>query len=212
MIADLAYRRMIDLYYITEKPLDLDISIIAKKIGMKGKEKIISEIISDFFLKSEDGYRSSKCDSVISDYQKKAARAKDANGKRWGKVPSETPLKSDVKSDPNQNQNQEPDIINKETRNPSGFPTIEEAEQFCRGQLIPEKMISLVTDWQLNRERQGWVTGSGLPITNWQADLRSWLHNSRNHTTKKNEPEHREHKRRREFIEESLSIPELGRE
>lgn len=106
MIADLAYRRMIDLYYITEKPLDLDISIIAKKIGMKGKEKIISEIISDFFMKSEDGYRSSKCDSVISDYNKKAARAKDANGKRWGKVPSETPLKSDVKSDPSQNQNQ----------------------------------------------------------------------------------------------------------
>ena len=58
----------------------------------------------------------------------------------------------------------------------SGFPTIEQAEQFCKSEGMPESSVELVTPWHLNRESQGWVKNGGAAITNWQADLKSWIY------------------------------------
>jgi hypothetical protein len=52
-------------------------------------------------------------------------------------------------------------------------PTIEEAEEYLKGNGYP---LDSVPAWHSNRERQGWVTGAGLRITNWQADLKSWVY------------------------------------
>lgn len=124
---DLAYRRLIDLYYTHEGPISLDIERVAKLIRMRDQIEIVQEVLSDFFVKSDAGYVSKRCDEEIAKYNAKASRAKAANEKRWGseknsdiKNKSETAshltsdkksdLKSDLKSetlsDPNQNQNQ----------------------------------------------------------------------------------------------------------
>jgi uncharacterized protein YdaU (DUF1376 family) len=84
LLEDLAYRRMIDLYYTSESPLPLEIEKIARLIGMRDQMQIVSDIVSDFFLISEDGYRNSRCDEEISAYKAKADRAKSANKARWG--------------------------------------------------------------------------------------------------------------------------------
>lgn len=95
---DIAYRRLLDWYYTNEQPISLDVSRAAKLIGMQDYTAEVSEILSNFFLKSEDGYRNKRCDEEIIKYQAKAERAKQANNKRWE---SKTDLKSDLKSDPN---------------------------------------------------------------------------------------------------------------
>ena len=99
LMEDLAYRRLIDLYYTTEQPITLDVEKASKLIGMRDHIKEVSEILSDFFLKSEDGYRNSRCDKEISVYKAKADRARSANSSRWGAKKSDPYLKSDVKSD-----------------------------------------------------------------------------------------------------------------
>ena len=110
LFEDLAYRRLIDWYYTNEKPLPLDTSKAARLIGMPDQIKEVSDILSDFFLKSEDGYRNKRCDEEIAKYQAKADRAKSASSKRWG---SDTDQKSDADRIPTNNQepitnNQEP--------------------------------------------------------------------------------------------------------
>jgi len=99
MMADLAYRRLLDLYYLNEAPLPLDAAECARKIGMRDYINDVSEVLSDFFLKSEDGWRSKRADEEIAAYQAKAERAKSANKKRWGSKKSDSSLKSDKTSD-----------------------------------------------------------------------------------------------------------------
>lgn len=107
LLEDLAYRRMIDLYYTTEKPLPNNPENVARLIGMREHKAIVTEVLSDFFLKTEDGYRNKRCDGEIEKYKAKADRARNANNKRWK---SETYLKSDMKSESFQilTNNQEP--------------------------------------------------------------------------------------------------------
>lgn len=118
LIGDLAYRRLLDLYYLNEGPLPLDPVECARKIGMRDHICDVSEVLSDFFLKSEDGYRSKRCDDEIASYRAKADRARQANEKRWAEKKSESVVKSDLKSDADQipTNNQEP-ITNNQSIN-----------------------------------------------------------------------------------------------
>lgn len=120
LLEDLAYRRMLDLYYMTEKPLPIEIEKLARLIGMRDHIKEVSDVVSDFFLKTETGYISDRCDREIISYSQKAERAKAANNTRWAKKKecnlddfSENHLKSDANNIPTNNQepitkNQEP--------------------------------------------------------------------------------------------------------
>jgi uncharacterized protein YdaU (DUF1376 family) len=99
LLEDLAYRRMIDLYYTSESPLPIEPESVARLIGMKDHLDCVKNVLSDFFLISEAGYTHSRCDREIAAYRAKAERAKSANISRWsGKssdITSETLLKSD---------------------------------------------------------------------------------------------------------------------
>jgi len=73
---DLAYRRMLDLYYRTEKPLPREIEQIARLIRMKGHEGAIELVVGEFFEDCSDGWRHARCDAEIAKMQDKQAKAK----------------------------------------------------------------------------------------------------------------------------------------
>lgn len=50
---------------------------------------------------------------------------------------------------------------------------IEEVLKFIKTQPGYEEPIA--REWHASRERQSWITGGDKPITNWQADLTSWI-------------------------------------
>ena len=106
---DLAYRRMIDLYYQTEKSFT-DISWVARKV--KSTPEIVKTLLEEFFEFTEDGaYRNKRADEEIAKYQAKADSARKANLKRWQTDSDKKPnLESDVKSDASRilTKNQEP--------------------------------------------------------------------------------------------------------
>lgn len=103
LLEDLAYRRMLDLYYTTETALPADPAKVARLIGMRDYMQEVTDILGEFFVLTEAGHTSARCDREIAAYKAKADRAKSANKARWTPKQegdaSEADLKSDVKSD-----------------------------------------------------------------------------------------------------------------
>jgi uncharacterized protein YdaU (DUF1376 family) len=132
LLEDLAFRRLIDLYYLNEAPITDDIDRAARVIGMRDHIDIVSYILSEYFLKSEDGYRNSRCDEEIEKYQAKASRARKANDLRWGATEkvSEMDLKSDADQIPTMNH--EPIKNSKKSREiaPVVFPSTLDTPEF----------------------------------------------------------------------------------
>jgi uncharacterized protein YdaU (DUF1376 family) len=83
---DIAYRRMLDLYYIREEPLPWDVQEIARLIRMRGQEAVIKSILAEFFIGSEgEGWLHDKCEKVIAAAQEKRSKAQASAAHRWGK-------------------------------------------------------------------------------------------------------------------------------
>lgn len=92
---DLAYRRLLDLYYDGEEPLLNDVKKLAKKIGMRDFQSEIDEVLSEFFLVEGDTFRHEKADKEIAVYHSKADTAR-VNGKKGGR-----PKKTQSEPNPN---------------------------------------------------------------------------------------------------------------
>jgi uncharacterized protein YdaU (DUF1376 family) len=63
---DLAYRRLLDWYYMGEKPLPLDTALVARRIRLD--EDVVTPVLNEFFEKTEDGYINSRADKEIGAY------------------------------------------------------------------------------------------------------------------------------------------------
>jgi len=63
---DLAYRRLLDWYYMGEKPLPLDTVLIARRIRLD--EEVVTPVLNEFFEKTEDGYINGRADKEIAAY------------------------------------------------------------------------------------------------------------------------------------------------
>lgn len=84
VIEDLAYRRLLDLYYINELPLQGTPDAIARVIRMRDHAGDVAVVLGEFFELTDEGYRHYHCDGVITQYQAKAKQAVE-NGKRGGR-------------------------------------------------------------------------------------------------------------------------------
>lgn len=86
MLEDAAYRRMLDIYYASEKPLPLDFEYVCKMVrAVKTEEReSTSWVLHNFFEKCEDGWHNKRADEEI---RKGKTRVKAArkNGKRGGR-------------------------------------------------------------------------------------------------------------------------------
>lgn len=96
---DLAYRRMLDVYYRDERPLQGDVAAVARRIGLRENVDEVRAVLDEFFVSTADGWRQSRCDDEIAEYQLAAQRNR-ANGARGGrprgtdKVPARIPAGS----------------------------------------------------------------------------------------------------------------------
>ena len=94
---DLAYRRLLDLYYMSEKPIPLDTESVSRKIRLD--LDITESVLGEFFEKTETGYRNARCDAEIAKYQHQVETNRSL-GKRGGR-PKKT--ESETESKPNTN-------------------------------------------------------------------------------------------------------------
>ena len=111
---DLAYRRLIDRYYDTEEPLIADLQKLARLINMRDNVAEVTNVIEDFFTKTDDGYVQSRVIKELAKYAAKADVARE-NGKLGGrpKNPGKTQRVTDRNpAETGSKANQEPITIN----------------------------------------------------------------------------------------------------
>ena len=73
---DLAYRRMLDAYYLRESPLPVDASDVARLIRMRACIESVQAVLDEFFVLTESGWTHSRCDAEIAKMQDKQAKAR----------------------------------------------------------------------------------------------------------------------------------------
>lgn len=190
---DLAYRRLLEMYYDTERPIPLETEWVARRLRV-GAESV-SSVLRDFFQLTEDGWVQARCERVISEYHGRAERARQ-NGKNGGRpknpagsqpVASGPPAETGLKTNQNKNQELKPEL----ELEPSAVPQADSKRTAAkRRQQIPDdfvpneagrnaatqKGISLSEELEKFRN---YHLAKGSVMLDWQAAWRTWVGNAR---------------------------------
>jgi uncharacterized protein YdaU (DUF1376 family) len=104
---DLAYRRLLDMYYDTEQKIPLDTQWVARRIRMEAV--VIKDVLNDMFVKQEDGWFHQRCADVIEQYHAMAEKNR-VNGRLGGR--KKNPVASDSQPIAKATINDKPITIN----------------------------------------------------------------------------------------------------
>jgi len=80
---DLAYRRLLDHYYLHEVPIKQ--RDIARQIGLRDLEQEVLTVLDEFFVSTENGFINPRADEEINKYRKFSEDGKKGAAKRWHK-------------------------------------------------------------------------------------------------------------------------------
>jgi len=80
LLEDLAYRRLLDEYYLHERPLNSGVASVARQIGMRDHEGIVGVVLGLFFVFKDDvnGWTNARCDREIQQYRERLSNASKA--------------------------------------------------------------------------------------------------------------------------------------
>ena len=85
IIEDGAYRRLIDLYYSTEKPLATDRAKLYRLVRAQSKQEraAVDTVLDEFFIATPDGWTHTRCDTEIAKVKEKSDKARKSIESRW---------------------------------------------------------------------------------------------------------------------------------
>lgn len=92
-LEDLAYRRLMDLYYSSEQPIPLDIKQSSRLIRMRSHCDCIASVLEEFFTKEDDGWHCERVDVEIFKYHEKSHKASKSAKVRWKKAKQKQKVK-----------------------------------------------------------------------------------------------------------------------
>jgi uncharacterized protein YdaU (DUF1376 family) len=101
LIEDLAFRRLLDHYYLHELPIKQ--RDIARKIGLEDYEQEVLTVLDEFFVSTESGYIHPRADAEIAKFRKFSEDGKKGAAMRWSKGGDSPPIAT-----PMATNNQEP--------------------------------------------------------------------------------------------------------
>jgi uncharacterized protein YdaU (DUF1376 family) len=109
-LEDLAYRRLLDAYYLQERPLHEDVAMVARQINFRDHIEEVAIILNEFFsLVEGTGWVNLRADEEIAKYHSKldqASRAGKASAQRR-LIAGSTPVQPNKKQE-TVNKKQEP--------------------------------------------------------------------------------------------------------
>ena len=114
LLEDLAYRRLLDEYYLHERPFNACSTTVARQIGMAEHKDSVEFVLQTFFVLEDAGWISKRAEKEIAHFRSKSEAAS-----RAGKASAERRLNDrSTTVQPTNNQepvtnNQEPDIKHK---------------------------------------------------------------------------------------------------
>lgn len=80
---DLAYRRLLDWYYLHETPIPLDITETSRQIRMRTHCDCIATVLQEYFVRTDGGWTHGRADKEIAKTGDKSAKASESAKKRW---------------------------------------------------------------------------------------------------------------------------------
>jgi uncharacterized protein YdaU (DUF1376 family) len=175
LLEDLAYRRLIDAYYLSEKPFTGCPADIAKDIGMMSEIEEVYYVLTKFFESTESGWINKRCDEEIAKYHEKQEQAV-----RAGKASAEARFnKRSTTVQPTNNQEPINSIgVAKATKGTrlslDSIP--EEWVLFCRKErsdLNPSLVFEGFKDYWVS------VAGAKGVKADWFATWRNWIRNQK---------------------------------
>jgi uncharacterized protein YdaU (DUF1376 family) len=104
---DLAYRRLLDMYYDTENQIPLDTQWVAKRLRLDCE--VVKSVLQDMFKLTESGWHHGRCETVIDQYHAMAEKNR-ANGRLGGR--KKNPVASDSQPIAKATINDKPITIN----------------------------------------------------------------------------------------------------
>jgi uncharacterized protein YdaU (DUF1376 family) len=151
VIEDIAYRRLLDHYYLHEAPIKQ--RDIARQIGMRDHEQEVLSVLDEFFVSTEEGFINDRADRAIAEYHGKKEQASKA-----GKASAERRFNA-RSTDVQPTTNQEPLTTNQEPLTTNHKPiTIKKTVAPPFG--VTE---SVWQDWlKLRKEKKAAVTQTAL--------------------------------------------------
>jgi uncharacterized protein YdaU (DUF1376 family) len=124
LLEDIAYRRLLDEYYLHERPLNTGIASVARQIGMRDHEAEVKFVLECFFQSIEEGWIHTRADKEIAHFHSKIEQASKA-----GKASAER--RSNARSTDVQPTNNQQPITNNQQ------PTIKEGKPSLSGTTFP---------------------------------------------------------------------------
>lgn len=144
-IEDLAYRRLLDLYYLHEQPLNESSTTVARLINLRKHESAVQAVLEEFFsLVPGRGWVNSRADEEIEKYHGKVEAAS-----RAGKLSAERRLNK-RSTDVQLNRKQETGNIKQET------------EDKDIGADAPIALVKKVKHEKFRPSK--WLTDRGVPV------------------------------------------------
>ncbi len=84
---DAAYRRLLDTYYTTEKPLPADLRAVCRLVlaTTDSQREAVKVVLEEFFQATPEGWRNSRADAEIAEMQIKQQKQRDKANAMWEK-------------------------------------------------------------------------------------------------------------------------------
>ncbi|MBP9149234.1 MAG: YdaU family protein [Rhodoferax sp.] len=88
---DGAYRRLLDVYYTTEKPIPLELKQACRLVlaTTESQREAVATVLEEFFEKSPEGWVNHRADAEIESMRDKQQKQRDRANKRWQKPSAE---------------------------------------------------------------------------------------------------------------------------
>jgi uncharacterized protein YdaU (DUF1376 family) len=105
-----AYRQLLDLYYISEKPLDANaLRLICARTP--DEQAATNQILSEFFTLENGLYFHNRCEDEITKFHSKSVKASESSKARWNKIKGLQDANA-LRTDSEGNANHKPITIN----------------------------------------------------------------------------------------------------
>lgn len=175
------YRRLIDYYYDTEKPIPKETQQVIRRLRLGSSEDVLNIILNEFFTLEDDGWHNYRCDIEIKAYHLKAEASK-RNGKKGGRPPKNKGQETQqvILANPEETKmkgNYKPITNNHKpiTKSKKAFskPALEEIQTYFHD-LGSSTCLDDGERFKDHFDSNGWKIGGKTPMKDWNAAVRNW--------------------------------------
>lgn len=168
---DAAYRRLLDTYYTTEKPLPADLRAVCRLVlaTTEGQREAVRVVLEEFFRQTDEGWINTRADAEIEAMRDKQQKQRDKANKRWHKPEPEPGIPTAI---PRHAKDDAAALkTNADAMPPTPTPTPEEKTKTARKRAAPAVLVSvddLVAEGVGRQHATDWLAArkvKSLPLT-----------------------------------------------